>query len=234
MNDAAKDASTLRVARRLLGLGAEGEARGMILSLLLLLAGSGIALLQPWPVKMVFDSVIGNKQPPLGMGKLRLLGILCAVSLLIQVISALLGIWSTRMLVGIGLRMVCRLRCRLFDHVQRLSMRYHDSTPVGDSVYRVAWDAYAVQAIFNSGLVPAITSIFTLAVIVAVMATRDWLLVAVAVGVGVPIGMLVRWMDRPMETRSAQVHECESELSGGVSQTLGGIRVVAAFAKEEL
>src|SRR3954469_4193179 len=141
MNHPAKDASTLRVARRLLTLGAKGEARGMILSVLLLVIGSGIALLQPWPVKMIFDSVIGNKPAPSGVGKLSLLTILCAASLLIHIASGLLGIWSTRVLVAIGLRMVHRLRCRLFDHVQRLSMRFHDATPVGDSVYRIAWDA---------------------------------------------------------------------------------------------
>ena len=44
-----------------------------------------------------------------------------------------------------GLKMVFRLRCAVFDHVQRLSLAFHDATTVGDSIYRVAWDTYSVR-----------------------------------------------------------------------------------------
>src|SRR5205809_7453074 len=115
MNQPTKDPSTLRVAWRLLAVGMRNQSSSIFLSLIWLLIGTGVALLQPWPVKMVFDNVIGDKAAPLAIGKLALLGILCATSLIIQLISALFGLWSTRMLVSIGLRMVHRLRCRLFD-----------------------------------------------------------------------------------------------------------------------
>jgi ATP-binding cassette subfamily B protein len=71
--------------------------------------------------------------------------------LLIHVIAGALTVVSTYVLVAVGLRMVFKLRCALFDHIQRLSLRFHDSTTIGDSLYRVAWDSYAVQSIFNTG-----------------------------------------------------------------------------------
>jgi len=56
--------------------------------------------------------------------------------------AGILTILSTQVLVSVGLRMVFRLRCTLFDHIQRLSLGFHDSTTVGDSLYRVTWDTY--------------------------------------------------------------------------------------------
>jgi thiamine kinase-like enzyme len=65
--------------------------------------------------------------------------------------------------------MVFKLRCTLFNHIQRLSLAFHDSTSVGDSLYRVTWDTYCAQSLFNGGLIPAITASVTLVGIAAAM-----------------------------------------------------------------
>ncbi len=130
--------------------------------------------------------------------------------------------------------MVFHLRCRLFDHVQRLSLAFHDATPVGDSLYRVTWDSYAAQAIFNSGLVPAITAFVTLVGIVVMMAYQDGVVTMVALAVCVPLALLIRQLDRPMTASSLRVHERESDVSTRVQETLVGIRAVQAFGREEV
>jgi ATP-binding cassette, subfamily B, bacterial len=78
--------------------------------------------------------------------------------------------------------MVFRLRCRLFDHLQRLSLAFHDTTTVGDSLYRMTWDTYCVQSLFNSGVIPALTASFTLLGIAGIMFVLDWLLDDCGVG----------------------------------------------------
>ena len=236
-------AGTLATASRLLRRCSRGETWPVVAGLMLLLGGSLVSLLQPWPLKLVIDCVINGAPAPWWLKalsqaaggahhRLALLIILCAGLLIVHVLAGALTVLSTWALVAVGLRMVFRLRCELFDHMQRLSLRFHDSTSVGDALYRVTWDSYSVQAIFNGGLMPAITSLVTLVGIAAVMFTRDWIVTAIALGVAVPLILLVRRMDRPMTEHSLRVHERESEISTRVQETLSGIRAVLAFGQE--
>jgi ABC-type multidrug transport system fused ATPase/permease subunit len=128
--------------------------------------------------------------------------------------------------------MVFRLRCRLFDHLQRLSLAFHDTTAVGDSLYRMTWDTYCVQSLFNSGVIPALTASFTLLGIASIMFVLDWLLTIVALSIGVPLVILIRKLDRPMKDRTLRAAERESNISTRVQETLSSIRAVQAFGRE--
>src|SRR5882724_11103505 len=55
---------TLEVTLRLLGRFMPGETASILLGFVLVLAASGLALLQPWPLKLVLDCVIGRDQLP--------------------------------------------------------------------------------------------------------------------------------------------------------------------------
>jgi hypothetical protein len=55
---------TVRVTVRLLRRFLPGEMRGLVLGLIFLLGASGMTLLQPWPIKIVLDSVVGKLAPP--------------------------------------------------------------------------------------------------------------------------------------------------------------------------
>jgi ATP-binding cassette, subfamily B, bacterial len=230
---------TFAVAARLLRWTARGEGRRIGAGLAILLISATVGLLQPWPMKLVLDSVIAGKPVPAVMQSFAsspksLLLVLCVGLVLIQLVMAGLTVWSTTVLVSIGLRMVFKLRCALFDHIQKLSLRFHDETTVGDSLYRVTWDSYCVQAIFNTGFIPALTAAVTLIGISAIMLTRDWLVTVVALAVGVPLALLVKWLDRPMTEGSMKVQERESAISTRVQETLSGIRAVQAFGGEPI
>src|SRR5512135_3030954 len=176
---------TLHLMGRLLREYVPGDGPRMALGLLVLLGTSGAALLQPWPLKLVVDSVVGDQQPPsllvapvniitthntLAVSpKFALLLILCLGVLVLQSLVGVLQVLGTYLLVSVGLRMVFKLRCALFAHMQRLSLSFHDATAVGDSLYRVTWDTYCVQELFNSGIIPALRAAFTLVGIAFVM-----------------------------------------------------------------
>jgi ATP-binding cassette subfamily B protein/subfamily B ATP-binding cassette protein MsbA len=213
----------------------------MLLGLLLLLAASGLTLLQPWPLKLVLDSVIDSRPlpgvldwaAPVLNSKLALLGMLCLGLLFLELLLGALHVFSAYLLNSVALRLVFKLRCALFDHVQRLSLAFHDSSAVGDSLYRITWDSYCVQAIFSEGLIPGLTSAATLLGIAAVMFTRDWRLTLATLVVAFPLVLLVRRLDKPMTEQSLRVHEYESEVSSRVQETLVGIRAVQAYGREQ-
>jgi ATP-binding cassette subfamily B protein/subfamily B ATP-binding cassette protein MsbA len=104
---------------------------------------------------------------------------------------------------------------------------------VGDSLYRITWDSYCLQSIFSEGVVPALTAGATLLGIALIMFSRDWRLTAAALAVAVPLIVLVRRLDKPMNEQSLRVHEYESEVSTRVQETLVGIRAVQAYGREQ-
>ena len=240
--------ATFRFAAKLLKRCGSGEALIASAGLVVVIGQSLVALLQPWPLKLVIDSVFGDRPPPQILAwlshffaqsfllahnpRIALLAVLCISAVAIQLLIGGFTVLSTAVLVSSGLRMVFHLRCTLFDHVQRLSLRFHDKNPVGDSLYRITWDTYSVQAIFNSGAIPAFTASVTLIGISAVMFTKDWLLTLVALAVGAPIMLVIQWMDRPMSVHSTRLQERESDISSRVQEILSGIRVVQAFHRE--
>jgi ATP-binding cassette, subfamily B, bacterial len=229
--------STLGVAARLLRLAFPREARSLTIGLTLLLGATAAGLLQPWPLKLVVDSVLGAVPPPAPVASWSrgtLLAALCLALVGVQVIVGALTTVSTTALVGVGLRLVFRLRCILFEHVQKLSLAFHDRTTVGDSLYRVTWDSYAVQTLVNAAVVPAATACLTLVGIGAIMATRDWRITLAACAIAVPLVMLIRRLDRPLTEHSLRVHARESDVSTRVQQTLATIRAVQAFGGEPL
>ncbi len=236
-----------RTAARLLSLCMVGEIRIAIAGVALMLSGSVLALLQPWPLKFIMNVVATKKSPPefliaaqhlmahlvpFGHGKLGLIALLCLALLLISLGSAAISVVSTWLLIASGLRMVFKLRCRVFEHIQRMPIGFHDATTVGDSLYRITWDTYSVQSLFNEGLVPGIASVVTLLGIAVVMVGQDWSIAVVALIIGCLLLLLVRRLEKPTTELSTRVHEHESRVSTRVEQTLGGIRAVQAFGRE--
>src|SRR5207248_6164653 len=184
-------------------------------------------------------SVLGTLPPPRPLAAVAnalplspaaaLLIVLCLSQIALQAVIGALTMAGTNMLVAVGLRMVFRLRSRLFDHVQRLSLAFHDATPLGDSLYRVTWDTYAAQSLINAALVPAVTATATLVGIAVVMVTRDATIAIAALLVAVPLTALIRKLDRPLSEHSVRVREHESDVSSRVQETLASIRAVQAF-----
>jgi ATP-binding cassette, subfamily B, bacterial len=227
--------STARAGLRLLGLALRGEGTRVAAGLVLLVGSTVAALLQPWPLKLVIDSVLGDTPPPavlLPPSRTALLAVLVVAMVALQLLVGALAMLGTNFVIRAALRMVFRLRCTVFEHLQKLSLAFHDTTKVGDSLYRVAWDTYAVQTLLNNAIVPATTATLTLIGIAVVMALRDWRVTVAALAIAVPLVMLIRRLDQPMTRYSLRVHERESDVSSRVQETLTAIRAVQAFARE--
>src|SRR5216683_6123353 len=128
---------------------------------LLSLLSTPVALLTPMPLKIVIDSVIGSRPLPGFLASLVPPGVQHSVPLLLVFATGLLvavtlltyvqgsGSWLLQTYAGEG--MVLDFRARLFAHVQRLSLAYHDSKGTADSTFRIQYDAPSVQLITISG-----------------------------------------------------------------------------------
>ncbi|OLC13748.1 MAG: hypothetical protein AUH29_12035 [Candidatus Rokubacteria bacterium 13_1_40CM_69_27] len=209
---------------------------------LLSMLSSPLALLGPLPVKIAVDSVIGSHPLPrviapfvadaIARSPAALLafavGLLAAVALLGQ----LQGLASTLLSAVIKEKLVVGFRARLFRHVQRVSLAYHDTRGTADTTYRIQHDAPAIQHILTEGVIPFIAATVTFVGMVYVMARIDWPLALIALAISPGLVVTARAFRPRLRRRSREVKKLDSFALGMVQEVLVALRIVKAFGQE--
>ncbi len=202
-----------------------------------------LALVAPLPIKLVVDSVIGS-QPLSGYFALLApdslrsskdyvlwlsIGILLG-STALTYLQSLLNIWSTS---KIGNSMTLDVRARLFQHMQRLSIVYHDTKGAADSAYRTLNDAPALRSFGIDAMIPLVSSLLTLGAIIVVILYVDSELALIALIVS-PFMFLLTLIFRPRLKKGWRKYKTSETAALAVAQeSLGALRVVKAFGQEE-
>lgn len=218
--------------------------RGRIAVVFLLgLLATPIALLVPVPLKIAVDSVIGNEPLPEFLlpiapdflletpGDRLLLAVfmLVVIALLTQLHWAVSWLLST----ATGESLVLRFRSRVFQHVQRLSLAYHDSRGSADTTYHIQYDAPAVRWIVIDGLIPLATSALKLVGMIYITLLIDPVLAVVALCIAPVLMGLTRFYRRHIRHQWRYVKDTESSAMSVVQEVVGSLRVVKAFGQEQ-
>jgi ATP-binding cassette subfamily B protein len=147
-------------------------ALGIILSVLV----SASEAVRPYFTKIAVDVDIarGDKQ---GL----LITVLMFLSLLI--LRGILQYFNAYLTQWIGQRTIYDLRIQVFKHLQRLSLRFFDRTPIGRLITRVTNDIEVLNDMFSSGIVMVFTDIFTIAGILWFMFSMNWQLALISLSV---------------------------------------------------
>jgi ATP-binding cassette subfamily B protein len=132
-----------------------------------------------------------------------------------------------------GERLTLAFRTRLFRHVQRLSLSFHDSRGTADSIYRIQYDAISIQYITIDGLIPIISAGVTLVAMLYVIGRLDWQLGVVALGVAPLLFLSSHVYVKRMRGRYHDVKGMESYALKVVQEVLTALRVVKAFGRED-
>ncbi len=218
--------------------------RGWASIVAVMLLSTAVTLVQPWPLQVLVDHVLGGAplHGPFDALARRVPGADTAEGLLAWVVLAGLAIFLLNTAAEfvlslqwtrLGRRMVYDLAGDLFARIQRRSLRAHTLHPVGDSMGRIAVDAWSVHAIVETLLFAPGHALITTAVMVAVMARLDPGLTLLALGVA-PFMSAAAWLfGRPIRAAAHARREVESRLQAHVQQTLSGIPLVQAFTGED-
>ncbi|MFN8543416.1 MAG: ABC transporter ATP-binding protein [Candidatus Binatia bacterium] len=196
-----------------------------------------LELAKPWPLKVIVDSVLGGHPP--GFAVLRdldgrgILVVACAVLVGVYALLGVLSVTSNYATISVGQRLVNDFRSELYAHLQRLSLAFHSRREVGDLLYRLTADTFAIQTLTMNGFFPIVTSVVLLGGMVTVMVRLDPLLTAIALAI-VPLLLLsIARMSHRITALSAAARIKESLLWGVAQRTIGAIRVIQAFTTEE-
>src|SRR5436309_2425054 len=206
------------------------------------LLASPIALLNPVPLKIVVDSVLGSRPLPAWLAAAlpaaatrspaTLLAVAIGLLIAVAALAQVQGLANKFMQAYVGERLVLAFRTQLVQHAQRLSLSYHDSKGSADSLYRINQDAAVIDKIMVEGIIPFVAAGITLAMMIVVMTRLDWQLALVALGVSPPLFVLSRLYRPRMRRQSRHVKKLESSALAVVQETLGALRVVKAFGQE--
>jgi ATP-binding cassette subfamily B protein/subfamily B ATP-binding cassette protein MsbA len=206
------------------------------LALLQVASISALELLKPWPLQIVIDSVLGGKPvawaPLAGLRPQALLAVAAAGLVLTYALLGVVAVWNNYTTISIGQGMVNDLRSRLYAHLQRLSLSFHARAGVGDLIYRVTADTYAIQTLAMNGLFPILSAVLLLGGMLVVMIRLDPLLTAVACGVAPLLFAGIGLVNRRLTAAAMEMRERESEVYQIVQRNLSAIKVVQAFSRE--
>jgi ATP-binding cassette, subfamily B, bacterial len=210
--------------------------------ILLVLVGAGLAALMPWPMKLIVDHVLAAGPMPENPAWLRsftetreaaeLLAWLAVSTLCLFVVNRGVEVLKAYLQDGVGNRMMYSLGEELFDHLQRLSLRFHTRQHSGDLVRRVTTDSGCVRELVIGVFVPALNAFATLLIMFAIMWHLNPLLSAIAMIAAVPMPVLIRILAPRMTERTYVQQKYEGQLMALAEQTLSGLPVVQAFGQE--
>src|SRR5205809_4334638 len=163
---------------------------------LLSLLSSPLSLLAPLPLKIAVDNVIGSHPLPhviapfvpeaIAHSPAGLLAIAVGLLVAVALLRQFQGLTNTLLQAYVKEKLVQNFRARLFRHVQRLSLAYHDARRTSDSTYRIQHDATAIQYVLIESVIPFISAAVTLVGMIYVMTAIDWqpALIALAISQG--------------------------------------------------
>jgi ATP-binding cassette, subfamily B, bacterial len=221
------------------------EARGYWANILLLTAvnllRTPLALLTPVPLKIAVDSIAGSAPlprfytivlPP-DPGDTSLI-VFTAILMVAVAALAKIQLAAVRLLeTSIGERLVLDFRARLFAHIQRLSLAYHDSKGTMDSMYRLQYDAPAIQSIAVNGVMPFVSSVLTLVAMLYVIARIDSTLAIVAFAATPVLFFASRTNVMRLKGMYGAVRDLDRAAQTVPHEVLSSIRMVKACVRED-
>ncbi len=202
--------------------------KSLLIAFLAVVGESITDLLEPWPLKIVFDNVLGNKKPPpwmavfvyatIGQNKLSILFFVAVAVVLIAIVGAISSYVQKYLTTSVAQWVAHDLRRTLYHHIQRLSLSYHDNKRSGDLISRVTSDIESVQDFVSQALLGLVVNVLTLVGMLLVMFYLDWRFTLIALSVAPVLFVVVYSFTRRIKQASRAVRKKEGEIASVVTE----------------
>lgn len=192
-----------------------------------MILGSVLRLTEPYLLRTAIDVGIVGRD-------LEVLNRVSVLWFVFQLIGSACGWVRMQILNQTGQHILFDMRQELFDHLQKLSLRFYGSRPVGRIMSRVTNDVEAIHNLINAGLVTIVSQGISLIGIVAVMFVLNVRLALMAFVVLPGMVWIVARLRPAMETAWRNVRKANSNINANLNESITGIRVTQAFCREKL
>ncbi len=210
-----KDAAELIHARR--------SRLAMGLAILIVNRVSGLVL--PGASKWLLDDVIVK-------GRRELLPLLVAIAGGATLIQALTSFSLSQLLGKAAQRSITEMRRAVQRHVGRLSVSYFDQTKVGSLLSRVMTDAEGIRNLVGTGLVEVVGGLLTAVLAMGILFYKNARLTGIALGVLSLFGFVLFYAFKTLRPLFRERSKINAEVSGRLTESFSGVRVVKAYRAE--
>jgi ATP-binding cassette subfamily B protein len=190
----------------------------------------GVQLLIPWIIKILIADITAQASE---QTSLSLITRLTVIVLIVYVARAGLQFLRSYMAHVAGWGVVADVRMHVYEHLQRLSLRFYEDTQTGQLMSRVVNDSDLFEQLISHAVPDVVVNLFTLIGVSAVLFTLNWRLALLSL---VPIPLVVvslqvyaRYVRPAFRERQKEL----GDLNATLADSLSGIREIKAFTRED-
>lgn len=195
------------------------------LGFLLIAVSRTAGLVLPASTKYLVDDVVGKR-------RLEMLGPLVAIVLAATVVQGATSYALTQLLSKSAQRLIADLRRKVQAHIGRLPLAYYDANKAGALVSRIMSDVEGMRNLVGTGLVELLGGLVTALIALAVLLRINPALTGMAIAI---VGVFMLFLRRAFGTIRPIFRErgrLNAEVTGRLTESLGGIRVVKGYHAE--
>jgi len=218
-------ASTLSILRKLMLL-IKDERRNLLLALLAILTNSGLNLLNPFIIGYTIDKYVVHKNYH---------GVLMNAGLLVCMAFIAFGssYMQTRMMGGVGQRMLFKLRNAVFNKLQELPVAFFNQNKAGDLISRINNDTDKINLFFSQSLMQFIGTIATMIGAGIFLLAINFRLGVATLFPGIMIFIFTKATSKWVKRKNAASLKSTGGLSAEIQESLNNFKVIIAFNRRD-
>lgn len=198
----------------------------LLLGLVLIIISRICGLVLPASTKFLIDDVLVE-------GRAELLAPIIFAVLAATAVQGATGFWLTQLLSKSAQKLIAELRCKVQAHVGRLPVIYFDTHKSGQLVSRIMNDVEGVRNLVGTGLVEFVGGLLTAVLSFAVLLRISPMLTLMALAVVSVYSLALRYAFNTLRPIFRERGKITAEVTGRLTETLGGIRVVKGYHAEQ-
>lgn len=212
-------------------------------SLLSLILTTLLSLVTPWALTMILDHVVLKQPLPekfalieqwFGSDPHVLLAVFSVAFVLISTMDSIISYLQKVGFLIVGVNMNAEIRGRIFKHLQKLSLSFHEFFRSGDLVYRLTSDLRELPTLLIGVPIGFFARIIIIIIHMVVMLSMEWRLALVAFAVMPILGYYNRRIGSGMHKATKQKRNKEGNVTSLISENVTAMALVQAYGREDL
>ncbi|SET71106.1 ATP-binding cassette, subfamily B, MsbA [Salinibacillus kushneri] len=193
----------------------------------------GIPLLLPLIIKYVIDDVIGAEALSQAEKIDQLLLVMGLAFFIFLIVRPPIEYFRQYLAQWIGSKILYDIRDRLFDHIQKLSLRFYSQSKTGEIISRVIYDVEQTKQFVITGLMNIWLDMMTIAIAVSIMFTLDVWLTLISIILFPLFGVSVKYFYSRLRRLTRERSQALAEVQGHLHERVQGMPVIRSFALED-
>jgi ATP-binding cassette subfamily B protein len=209
---------------------AHGYLTPLVVTILSMLFLVGVQLVTPWVIKTLIAAVSAQAWDAQSS---RLIALLSVSLLVLYLMRAVLQFARSYMAHVAGWGVVSDVRQHIYEHLQRLSLRFYADKQTGQLMSRMVNDSDMFESLIAHAVPDVLVNVLTFVGVTAVLVNMNWRLTLLSM---IPMPLLVvamrsfaKYVRPAFRERQREL----AELNATLSDNLLGIREIKAFTQEE-